>query len=1049
MRLLTEARPWRETGRPRRAGVSSFGISGTNAHVIVEEGDPDPAPDSAVRPDRTASPVPWLVSGRDEVALREQALRLREHVAGRVDADPVDVGFSLATTRAAHEHRAAVVGSTREELLAGLDALVRGDRAPEVLRGGVLRKGRTAFLLTGQGSQRLGMGRELYETFPAFAATLDAVCRHLDPTLPRPLKRVLFAPEGSADSALLDQTAFTQAALFAVETALYRLLEHHGVVPDYLIGHSIGEVTAAHLSGVWELADACAVVAARGRLMQAAREGGAMVALEASDDEVREALPAYGDTVAVAGVNGPRSTVVSGDAEAVDDLARLWRSRGRKTKRLPVSHAFHSPHMDDVLEEFRAALKEVTFHEPRIPVVSNITGELATPDELRSPAYWARHIREAVRFLDGVRFLETAGVTEWLELGPDGVLTAMAQECLTQDTATLTPLLRATRPETLTFATALARTHLNGGTADWTAVFPGGRRIELPTYAFRRDRYWLTSATRDADAAGLGLSAADHPLLGAAVPVADRDTYLLTGRLSLATHPWLADHALHGVVVFPGTGLLELAVRAGEEAGCQAVEQLTLAAPLVVPERGGAQVQVVVGEPDPNGRRRLEIYARQNGADDSDRSWTTCATGLVAQETAPVSAPDGLLVWPPADAVEVELDDAYARLDAAGYAYGPAFQGLRRLWRGDGELYAEVALSEEQRAEASGFALHPALLDAALHALLPGVADEDRPAVVPFAWEGARVHAVGATVLRVRLAVSGAESVTLTAADGAGAPVASVDSLVLRPLSQDAVRDAATAAQDVRDGLLRMEWIPLPDAGGQDSAEWTTLGDGDALPDLTELSGDVPDTVVVRLPSASAAGAAVSDVLALVRGWLAQERFAGSRLVVVTRGAVAVGAEDVSDVALAGVWGLLRSAQTENPGRFGLIDLEVRGDLPAAAVACGEPQLAVRGGRLLVPRLAAFAVPARTEVPSWGAGTVLVTGALGALGGVLVRHLVSGYGVRRLLLLSRRGEGAPGAGELRAELEGLGARVSFAACDAADRVALARVLERVPAEFPL
>ncbi|MFE2720718.1 acyltransferase domain-containing protein, partial [Streptomyces mirabilis] len=886
VRLLTEARPWEETDRPRRAGVSSFGISGTNAHVIVEQGDPDPAP--AARPERTATPVPWFVSGRDETALRGQALRLREYVAERADADLVDVGFSLATTRAAHEHRAAVLGSTREELLAGLAALARGDHASEVLRGGVVRNGRTAFLLTGQGSQRLGMGRELYEGSPAFAAALDAVCRHLDPTLPRPLKRVLFAPEGSADSALLDQTAFTQAALFAVETALYRLFEHHGVLPDYLLGHSIGEVTAAHLAGVWELADACAVVAARGRLMQAAREGGAMVALEASHDEVREALSAYGDTVAVAGINGPRSTVVSGDAEAVDGIARLWRSRGRKTKRLPVSHAFHSPHMDDVLEEFRAALDGVTFHEPRIPVVSNITGELATTDDLRSPAYWVRHIREAVRFLDGVRFLETVGVTEWLELGPDGVLTAMAQECLTQDTATLTPLLRTTRPETLTFATALARTHLNGGNADWTAVFPGGRRIDLPTYVFRRDRYWLTSTARDTDAAGLGLTAADHPLLGAAVPVADRDTYLLTGRLSLTTHPWLADHALHGVVVFPGTGLLELAVRAGEEAGCPQVAELTLSAPLVVPEHGGAQVQVVVGEPDPNGRRRLEIYARPDGKADSDRSWTTCATGLVTQETAPVSVPEDILVWPPADAMEVELNGAYERLDAAGYAYGPAFQGLRRLWRGDGEFYAEVALAEEQRAEASGFALHPALLDAALHALLPGVADEDRPALVPFAWEGAHVHAVGATVLRVRVVVSGAESVTLTAVDGAGAPVASVDSIVLRPLSQDAVRDAAIAAQGVRDGLLRVEWVPLPDADGEDTMEWTTLGDGDVLPDLTELPGDVPDTVVLRLPSASGAVEALSDVLGVVRGWLAEERFEGSRLVVVTRGAVAV-----------------------------------------------------------------------------------------------------------------------------------------------------------------
>ncbi|WP_229863827.1 acyltransferase domain-containing protein, partial [Streptomyces thermodiastaticus] len=734
--------------------MSSFGISGTNAHVIIEEGDPEPVTGAATGESPAAvgaeqSPVagavvPWLVSGRDEVALRAQAARLRDHLVGRPELDLVDVGFSLATGRAQLEERAAVIGSGREDLLAGLEALARGDATADVVhivrsRGTAAgsRRGRTAFLLTGQGSQRLGMGRDLYRSSPVFRAAFDAVCAHLDPVLSRPLRQVIFAAPDSADSMLLNQTAFTQAALFAVETALYRLLEHYGAVPDYLLGHSIGEVTAAHLAGVWDLVDACAVVAARGRFMQAAREGGAMAALQAAESEVRETLTRYGDAVAVAGVNGPRSTVVSGDAEAVDALVTLWRSRGRKATRLSVSHAFHSPHMDDVLDDFQAALSGVTFREPRIPVVSNVTGELATPDELRSPAYWARHIREAVRFQDGVRFLEAAGVTTYMELGPDGVLTALAQECLTQDGATVTPVLRAGRPETHTVAAALAGLRLAGHRLDWTAVFPGGRRVDLPTYAFKRERYWLPSPAPAADATGLGLNAADHPLLGAAVPVADRDACLLTGRLSLATHPWLADHVLHGVVVFPGTGLLELAVRAGTEVGCPVVAELDLAAPLVLPERGGVQVQVVVGEPDANGRRPLEIHARQDGEADLDGSWTSCATGLLTPETAPAPAPGPLSVWPPADAAEVDLSGAYERLDQAGYGYGPAFRGLRRLWRSGADLYAEVA-PDALQADTAGCAVHPALLDAALHALLPAVTGTDGPAVVPFAWEGVR-----------------------------------------------------------------------------------------------------------------------------------------------------------------------------------------------------------------------------------------------------------------------------------------------------------------------
>ncbi|MER5796640.1 type I polyketide synthase, partial [Streptomyces sp. NPDC001980] len=949
MRLLTEAREWPETGRPRRAGVSSFGISGTNAHVIVEQGDPDPERVPEPAGEGPANPVAWFVSGRDEAALRVQAGRLHEFLVGRPEVGSVDVGFSLATTRAALERRAAVVGTTREELLGGLKMLSDGTDAPQVLRSGGPRgadagqgSARTAFLLTGQGSQRLGMGRELYDTSPVFAAALDAVCAHLDPALSRPLKDVLFAPDGSADSALLDQTAFTQAALFAVETALYRLLEHHGVVPDYLLGHSIGEVTAAHLAGVWDLADACTVVAARGRFMQAAREGGAMAALEATEDEARETLAPYDGSVAVAALNGPRSTVVSGDAEAVDRVAALWRDRGRKTKRLPVSHAFHSPHMDDVLDDFRAALDGITFREPRISVVSDVTGDLATPDDLRSPDYWARHVREAVRFLDGVRFLEAAGVTAYLELGPDGVLTAMAQDCLTQDGATLTPVLRPARPEAVTVTDALAATHLNGGQLDARTVFPGGRRVDLPTYAFRRDRYWLSPAADASNAADLGLSASGHPLLGAAVSVADRDTHLLTGRLSLATHPWLADHALHGLTVFPGTGLLELALRAGEEAGCPEVAELTLVAPLVVPERGGVRLQAVVAAPDAGGRRPVEIYARPD--DPADADWTVCATGLLTADTGDTSEPERLVAWPPAGAVEADLSGAYERLDQLGYGYGPAFRGLRRLWKGsEGELYAEVVLPEEQRSDAADCAVHPALLDAALHALLPGVAGEDRAAVVPFAWEGARVRAVGATALRVRLRFAasgdgdGSESVSVTVADGTGTPVASVESLVLRPLSQDALHDAANAARNAKDGLLRVEWTPIEAPGEPQTGSWVVLGDGRTVPDLAELpTQDVPDTVVVHLPAtreadhdlAGQARSMAADVLGLVRGWLAEERFGGGRLVFVTRGAVGVSGVGVSgvgggvlDLGLAGVWGLVRSAQSENPGRFGLVDV--------------------------------------------------------------------------------------------------------------------------------
>ncbi|MFF5452215.1 type I polyketide synthase [Streptomyces sp. NPDC012950] len=1092
--LLTEARPWPGRDRPRRAGVSSFGISGTNAHVILEEAPPAPRAadgteggdggDGAVSGATGRAPVvPWIVTARSEDALRDQARRLHAHLGGHPELAPVDVAFSLVADRAALEHGAAVVGAGREELLDGLDALARGGSSPRLVRGRATGEGGTAFLFSGQGSQRLGMGRELYASSPVFAAALDEVAGHLDGELVRPVKDVLFARENTADAALIDQTAFTQAALFAVEVALFRWFEHHGLRPDHLLGHSIGEVAAAHVAGVLDLPDAAVLVAERGRLMQSAPEGGAMAAVEAAEDEVRALLLAHppgGGTVDVAAVNGPRAVVVSGDAAAVEEQLALWRARGVRTKRLTVSHAFHSAHMDEVLEEFREVAAGLTFRPPRIPVVSNVTGTLATDGELTSPDYWVRHVRRAVRFHDGVRYLAAQGVTRFVELGPDGTLTALTRNALGDHTALVTPALRRGRDESETLHGALAELHLAGARPEWKALLPSARHVPLPTYAFQHRNYWLSTPPAAANADGLGLNTVEHPLLTAALAVAGRDETVLTGRLALSTHPWLADHAVAGTVVLPATALLELAARAGEQTGATRVEELTLTAPLVLPPAEAVQLQVAAGRPDAEGRRSLEIHSRTGGGD-----WQLNAQGALTPERNPEPDDDAPAAsWPPAHAVEVGLDGLYDRLADGDYAYGPAFQGLRRLWRGEGEVFAEVVLPDPAADDAGRFLLHPALLDAALHPLLPGVAgaagmastagvtgaagDEDT-AVLPFSWSDVRLHAVGAGRLRVRIARDGADPrvVSLAVADSTGAPVLSVGSLTLRPLSRAALRDADAG----RDGLFRVSW---PEARAPETAAdlsgWVVwgawpAGPGDASVPALPVCADLDEAVragartVVWSLMCDAAPAHGEGIAALARvelcralervqEFLADERLASSRLVVVTRGAVAASdADGVPDLVHAGVWGLLRTARTENPGRIVLVDTDLGPDAPdhtariARAVHGGEAEAALRDGRILRPRLTpAPDAPSPETAGRWDRGTVLITGATGALGRVLARHLVTRHGAHTLLLLSRRGERAPGAAELRAELEGLGTTVDFAACDAADRRELAGVL---------
>jgi polyketide synthase 12 len=916
--LLTEPQPWPADGKVRRAGISSFGISGTNAHVIIEAAPPGDVPDEEpVKP-----PVaPWVVSAKTATALGKQAAQLAGYLHDHSELDPVDVGWSLAG-RSTFEHRAVVVGPDREQLLTGLAELADGTPGGTVIQGTATPAGKTVFVFPGQGSQWLGMGMGLQAAYPVFAEAFNTVVGELDRHLLRPLREVMWGH----DESLLNTTEFAQPALFAVEVALYRLLESWGMCPDYVMGHSVGELTAAHVAGVLSLENAAVLVAARGRFMQALPAGGAMVALQATEEEVR---PLLGDDVGIAAINGPTSVVVSGAEEAVTAVADQLRQQGRRTHRLAVSHAFHSPLMEPMIAEFSTVAGGLALGKPGIPVISNVTGRPAG-DDFGSAKYWTTHIRQPVRFADSVRFAHSAGATRFLEVGPGGGLTASIDESLPDADIVSVPMLRKDRPEPASLATATAQAFVSGAVVDWRKVLGCGHFVELPTYAFERRRFWLSSDGAAVDAAGLGLGASEHPLLGAVVELPASGGVVLTGRLSPASQPWLNDHAVGGVVLFPGAGFVDMVIRAGDEVGCGVVEELMLAAPLVLPATGSVAVQVVVGGTDDTGSRAVSVFSRA----DAGSGWVLHAEGQLSAGS--VEPGMDLSAWPPVGAAPVDITGVYEQLAARGYGYGPAFQGLTAMWRRGDEVFAEVTLPANAGVSPAGFGVHPAVLDAALHAVIvaTGGAEADGGVLVPFSWQRVCLHAAGASAVRARIAPTGPSAVSVELADGLGLPVLSVSAMVARPVSQQQLMAAVSGSGP--DRLFEVAWSPA--APGTDATPSYQIFE--SLPTARD-----PLTATYERTHAA---------LAAVQSWVSEPD--SGVLLVVTRGAVGLPGEVITDLAGAAVWGLVRSAQTEHPGRLVLADLEetagpVDESTAAVILAVGEPQVVVRGGVTHIARV--------------------------------------------------------------------------------------------------
>ncbi|MFI6457826.1 type I polyketide synthase [Streptosporangium amethystogenes] len=1024
--LLTEPRPWLPYGRPRRAAVSSFGISGTNAHLILEE-PPSVAEPTAADPadagtmERRA--LPWLLSGKSEGALRAQAARLAEFVRADPELRPVDVAYSLATTRAVFEHRAAVMGGEHADFLPGLTALAEGVAAPNVSQG-VPAHGRTVFVFPGQGSQWAGMAVELAEHSPVFAEALAECADALAPYVPWDLHEVLH------DAGALARVDVVQPALFAVMVSLARNWEAHGVRPDAVVGHSQGEIAAACVAGALSLADAARVVALRSRALTALAGTGGMAFLGVPADRVREELAGWRGRLSVATVNGPAATVVSGDADAVEEIIAVYRARGAQARRVAVDYASHCPQVEALREPILEALVAIVPRAGRIPFYSTVTGEALDTTGLDA-GYWYRNLRHGVEFERTIRTLIQDGHDRFVEVSPHPVLTGAIEDTAADAGATVAVIESLRRQEggPARFGASLADAWVSGAPVDRLPVLGAGRRRDLPTYAFQRRSYWLTPALGAGDVTRAGVDAADHPLLGAAVEMADGAGVIFTGSLSRSAHPWLADHAVLGRVLLPGAAFAELALHAADRLDCGGIEELTLEAPLAVPDEGG-QVQLLVAGPGDEGRRSFTIHSRRGGTSADGDRWTRNASGVLAPLI--VGEEEHLAVWPPAGATAMALDGVYERLAERGYGYGPAFQGVHAVWLRGEEIFAEVRLPEPVAGD--GYGIHPALLDAALQTIL--VAGAGAGAVrLPFSWSGVRLFATGARTLRVRVSPASADAVSLVCADSGGAPVALVEELTLRPVSAEqlGLLDRPVAGERRDEGTHLLVWTPIDavetpmntastwvvrlDADGQDrpgTEPLAGLPSGRRFAGLDQLRAWFDDHPVPTGPgvvvavvdagkdweSATAAAGRVENVLSLVRGWLADERFDGSRLVVVTRGAVAaLDGESVSDVGAA-VWGLVRTAQTENPQRLALIDVDGRqasdAALPGAIGAMstgGESQLAVREGRLLAARVVPYPAQRGALVPPRRSGwrlEVTEQGGLDALALVDCPELVGG-----------------------------------------------------------
>jgi acyl transferase domain-containing protein len=1028
--LLTEAREWEANGRPRRAAVSSFGATGTNAHLILEEAEAAPLTAKA----ESGVPLPFVISAKDEGALQAQAARIAAHVEARPELGLADLSHSLLATRAQLEQRAAVVAADRDELLAGLTALGRGEEGAGVT-GTAVERAKVAFVFSGHGSQWGGMATELIDAAPVFAASMRECEEAFEPFVDWSLREVLRDPENR----WLDRVDMVQPAIFSMMVSLARLWRASGVEPAAVVGHSQGEVAAAHVAGGLSLEDGARITAVRSRMILEMTGQGGMLSIRLPIERLEQLIAPWEGRIEIAVLNGPASAVLTGDREPLDQLLAECEREGIWTRDIAGAVAAgHSRYMEPLREQLLTALAPISPRAGEVPFYSTVDGGVIDTADLGAE-YWYRNMRRPVLFEPVVRKLLGDGHRILIEVNQHPVLVPAMGETIEAEAGPAAALgtLRRGEGGMERFVLSLAEAHVHGAPVDWPTFFAETEvePVPLPTYPFQRKRHWLNAAGGSAGLTEAGLADANHPLLGASIDDPAGEGLTLSGRISLDSESWLTDHAAFGTVLLPGTAFVEMALRAGAAVEATTVEELTVEAPLVLSEGVAVLLRVTVGPGDDRGRHEVTIYSRAE-AREEEGPWIRHARGFLTAESEASADVSWAAEWPPPGAEPIDVAGTYEQLIAAGIEYGPAFQCLTAAWQAGDELFAEVSLPGDRLEEATRYGINPGLFDSLAHTWVaralgdPGEAEEaELP--MPFSWRGVRLDAAGAGSLRLRIAGTN-EGGGLTAVDAAGALVLSVESVATRPVDRARLRAAAQESSS----LYRVAWQPLTAPGDEPRGE-------QLVEDLrTPTEGD---------PTA-AARALCARGLERIQSFLEQAD-EDSRLVLLVEGGLATGEGEAPDLAAAALAGLVRSAASEHPGRFLLLDTdgsEASEQALAAALAVDprEAELALRAGELLVPRFAAAEAGGEGE-PFDPERTVLVTGATGDVGALVATHLAEERSAHHLLLVSRSGEQAPGAAELRERLEAAGAEVRIAACDVSRRDQLEALLAGIPPEHPL